>query len=95
VRADSGFFDGKLLEFLEKRKLSYIVVARLTSSLKRAAAGGGATGGGSTITSRRASSPSASQSRRDCIREHLAPRSKPHLRLTKTSPLDVQSRNPG
>lgn len=39
VRADSGFFDGKLLEFFEERKLPYIVVARLTSSLKRAAAG--------------------------------------------------------
>lgn len=39
VRADSGFFDGKLLEFLEQRKLPYIVVARLTASLKRAAAG--------------------------------------------------------
>lgn len=39
VRADSGFFDGKLLDFLEERQLPYIVVARLTSSLKRAAAG--------------------------------------------------------
>jgi len=39
VRADSGFFDGKLFDFLEEKRLSYIVVARLTSSLKRAAAG--------------------------------------------------------
>src|SRR5690606_22987144 len=39
VRADSGFFDGKLLAFLEERQLPYIVVARLTPSLKRAAAG--------------------------------------------------------
>ena len=39
VRADSGFFDGKLLGFLEDRKLPYVVVARLTSTLKRAAAG--------------------------------------------------------
>jgi hypothetical protein len=39
VRADSGFFDGKLLEFLEGRKLPYVVVARLTSTLKRCAAG--------------------------------------------------------
>lgn len=38
VRADSGFFDEKLLEFLEQRELPYIVVARMTSWLKRAAA---------------------------------------------------------
>lgn len=38
VRADSGFFDEKLLEFLEERELPYIVVARLTPWLKRAAA---------------------------------------------------------
>lgn len=38
VRADSGFFDDKLLEFLEARELPYIVVARLTSWLKREAA---------------------------------------------------------
>jgi len=38
VRADSGFFDDKLLEFLEVRELPYIVVARLTSWLKREAA---------------------------------------------------------
>ncbi len=30
VRADSGFFDEKLLSFLEERRLVYIVVARLT-----------------------------------------------------------------
>jgi len=39
VRADSGFFDQALLEFLEQRGLSYIVVARLTSTLKRQCAG--------------------------------------------------------
>jgi hypothetical protein len=39
VRADSGFFDGKLLTFLEEQKLGYIVVARLTGTLKRVAAG--------------------------------------------------------
>src|ERR1700684_1454037 len=38
VRADSGFFDQQLLEFLEQRGLSYIVVARLTQWLKREAA---------------------------------------------------------
>lgn len=38
VRGDSGFFDDKLLEFLEARELPYIVVARLTSWLKREAA---------------------------------------------------------
>lgn len=37
VRGDSGFFDDKLLEFLEARELPYIVVARLTSWLKREA----------------------------------------------------------
>ena len=35
VRADSGFFEEALLAFLEERKLTYIVVAKLTSSLKR------------------------------------------------------------
>ena len=30
VRADSGFFDGAFLDFLEERALSYVVVARLT-----------------------------------------------------------------
>lgn len=38
VRADSGFFDDKLLSFLEERELTYIVVARLTAWLKRQAA---------------------------------------------------------
>ena len=38
VRADSGFFDQQLLEFLERRGLVYIVVARLTRWLKREAA---------------------------------------------------------
>jgi len=39
VRADSGFFDGRLLDFLEERRLPYVVVARLTSTLKRQCAG--------------------------------------------------------
>jgi len=39
VRADSGFFDGHFLDFLEARSLPYLVVARLTSSLKRQCAG--------------------------------------------------------
>lgn len=38
VRADSGFFDQALLGFLEKRSLPYIIVARMTRSLKLAAA---------------------------------------------------------
>src|SRR2546425_291934 len=38
VRADAGFFDQKLLAFLEERGLRYIVVARLTAWLKREAA---------------------------------------------------------
>jgi hypothetical protein len=38
VRADAGFFDDKLLSFLEERRLSYIVVARMTPWLKRQAA---------------------------------------------------------
>jgi len=37
VRADSGFFDDKLLSFLEQRCLPYIVVARLTKWVKREA----------------------------------------------------------
>ena len=37
LRADSGFFDDKLLSFLEQRLLPYIVVARLTPWVKRAA----------------------------------------------------------
>lgn len=38
VRADSGFFDGAFLDFLEERGLPY-VVERLTSTLKRKCAG--------------------------------------------------------
>lgn len=38
VRADWGFFDQALLGFLEERSLPYIIVARLTRSLKVAAA---------------------------------------------------------
>lgn len=38
VRADSGFFDNALLSFLEQRQLPFLVVARLTSQLKRKAA---------------------------------------------------------
>src|SRR5438309_6932857 len=37
VRADAGFFDQKLLAFLEERGLRYIVVARLTAWVKRSA----------------------------------------------------------
>ena len=37
VRADSGFFDDKLLSFLEQRCLPYIVVTRLTQWVKREA----------------------------------------------------------
>jgi DNA-directed RNA polymerase subunit N (RpoN/RPB10) len=37
VRADSGFFDDKLLSFLEERSLPYIVVARMTEWTKRQA----------------------------------------------------------
>jgi hypothetical protein len=37
VRADSGFFDDKLLTFLEQRCLPYIVVTRLTRWVKREA----------------------------------------------------------
>ena len=37
LRADSGFFDGLLLSFLELRQLPYIVVARMTKWVKRAA----------------------------------------------------------
>jgi len=39
VRADSGFFENALLSFLEQRHLPYLVVARLTTQLKRKAAG--------------------------------------------------------
>lgn len=35
VRADSGFFEEALLAFLELRQLPYIVVARMTATLKR------------------------------------------------------------
>lgn len=38
VRADSGFFDQALLGFLEERSLPYIIVARMTRTLKAAAA---------------------------------------------------------
>lgn len=38
VRADSSFFDQALLGFLEERSLPYIIVARMTRSLKAAAA---------------------------------------------------------
>ncbi len=38
LRADSGFFDQKLLSFLEEQSLSYTIVARLTPWLKRQAA---------------------------------------------------------
>lgn len=37
LRADSGFFDDKLLSFLEQRRLPYIVVARMTKWVQRAA----------------------------------------------------------
>ena len=39
VRADSGFFADEFLAFLESRALSYVVVARLTSAVKRGCAG--------------------------------------------------------
>jgi hypothetical protein len=39
VRADSGFCEEALLAFLEERHLLYLVVARLTTRLKRRAAG--------------------------------------------------------
>lgn len=38
VRADSGFFEEALLSFLEQLSLPYLVVARLTTQLKRKAA---------------------------------------------------------
>ena len=37
LRADSGFFVDQLLSFLEQRRLPYIVVARMTTWIKRAA----------------------------------------------------------
>lgn len=39
VRADSGFFEEALLSFLEARSLPYLVVARMTATLKRRCAG--------------------------------------------------------
>ncbi len=39
MRADSGFFEDALLSYLEERRLPYLVVARLTTQLKRKAAG--------------------------------------------------------
>ena len=39
VRADSGFFDARLLDFLEEKNLHYIIVARMNSTLKRRCAG--------------------------------------------------------
>ena len=39
VRADSGFFDGHFLEFLEARSLPSMVVARMTTTLKRSCVG--------------------------------------------------------
>ncbi|WP_277559064.1 IS1380 family transposase, partial [Ereboglobus sp. PH5-10] len=39
LRADSGFFDQALLGFLEARELCYIVVARMTKSIKLHCAG--------------------------------------------------------
>jgi hypothetical protein len=39
VRADSGFFENALLTFLESLGIPYIVVARLTQTVKRKAAG--------------------------------------------------------
>ena len=39
VRADSGFFDGHFLDFLEERCLPYVVVVRMTTTLKGQCAG--------------------------------------------------------
>lgn len=39
VRADNGFFDGKLLDFLEAKGLPYLVKARMTKSVKLAVLG--------------------------------------------------------
>jgi hypothetical protein len=38
VRADSGFFDQALLGFLEEHSLPYIIVARMTRTLRTSAA---------------------------------------------------------
>jgi hypothetical protein len=35
VRADAGFFDKRLLEYLESRELPYIIVARLTAVVRK------------------------------------------------------------
>ena len=56
VRADSGFFEDKLLSFLEQRCLPYIVVARLTKWVKRAGPTGGDSGPSWMTTMRWASS---------------------------------------
>ena len=39
VRADNGFFDGKFLDFLEEKGLSYLVKARMTKGVKLACPG--------------------------------------------------------
>ena len=39
VRADGGFFDQKLLEFLESRRLQYVVVVRRQATIQRHALG--------------------------------------------------------
>ena len=39
VRADSGFFDGKFLDFLEEKELPYLMKARMTRNVKLAALG--------------------------------------------------------
>jgi hypothetical protein len=39
IRADSGFFDQGLFSFLEERSIAYIVVAKMTTQVKRRAAG--------------------------------------------------------
>ena len=39
VRADSGFFSGEFLDYLEARRLGYIVVARMSNTIKACCAG--------------------------------------------------------
>jgi hypothetical protein len=39
LRADSGFFDGKLLDFLEEQSIPYLIVARRTHGIKPRLAG--------------------------------------------------------
>lgn len=39
LRADSGFFDGSFLSFLESKALPYVIVARMTATLKLRLAG--------------------------------------------------------